>query len=182
MNTIIALYDRLSAGLAPIASAMVPLLARLTFAGVLLIYFWNSARTKLGEGVMGLFNPSDGAYIQIFPKVIEEAGYDFSVLGPFHQLVVIAGTWAELLLPLLIVIGLFTRLAALGMIGFVLVQSATDIVGHGVGGDDLGRWFDAASGALIVDQRSLWIFLLLTLVMMGGGALSLDRVLTKSRS
>ncbi len=177
----IALYDRFANGLARLAPAALPTLARLTFAGVLLIYFWNSARTKFGEGFAGLFTPSDGAYYQIFPKAIEAAGYDFSQLTIFHWAVVMAGTWAEVLLPLCIIIGLFTRLAALGMIGFVIVQSLTDVLGHGIGGDDLGRWFDVASGALILDQRALWITLLLTLVMMGAGPLSLDRILARNR-
>lgn len=177
----LALYDRLAGGLARIAPAALPTLARFTFAAVLLIYFWNSARTKLGDGVLGLFRPSDGAYIQIFPKAVEAAGYDFSQLGLFHWAVALAGTWAELLLPLLIVIGLLTRLAALGMIGFVIVQSATDIIGHGVSGDDIGRWFDAASGAIILDQRTLWVFLLATLVLTGAGPLSLDRLLAHRR-
>lgn len=177
----LALYDRLAGGLARIAPAALPTLARFTFAAVLLIYFWNSARTKLGDGILGLFRPSDGAYIQIFPKAVEAAGYDFSQFGLFHWAVALAGTWAELLLPLLIVIGLLTRLAALGMIGFVIVQSATDIIGHGVSGDDIGRWFDAASGAIILDQRALWVFLLATLVLTGAGPLSLDRLLAHRR-
>lgn len=181
MTALIAQYDRAAHALDQIAPTLVPLIARLTFAGVLLIYFWNSARTKIGEGITGLFQPSDGAYIQIFPKVIEAAGYDFSQLGWFHWAVAVAGTWAELFLPALIILGLFTRLASLGMIGFVIVQSATDVIGHGVAGDDLGRWFDVASGALILDQRALWIALLATLVLMGGGALSIDRALSQRR-
>ncbi|MCB2135819.1 MAG: DoxX family membrane protein [Rhodobacteraceae bacterium] len=175
----LALYDRLAGGLTRIAPAALPTLARLAFAAVLLVYFWNSARTKIGDGILGLVRPSDGAYIQIFPKAVEAAGYDTSQLGLFHWAVAFAGTWAELLLPLLILLGLFTRLAALGMIGFILVQSATDILGHGVAGDDLGRWFDAASGALILDQRTLWVVLLSALVLMGAGPLSLDRFLAR---
>jgi putative oxidoreductase len=176
------LYDDITRRLTQAASTVVPTIARLAFAGVLLIYFWSSARTKIGDGIGGLLQPSDGAYIQIFPKAVEAFGYDFSKLGFFHWAVVVAGTWAELLLPLLIVLGLLTRLAALGMIGFILVQSITDIVGHGVTGDDLGAWFDAASGALILDQRTLWISLLLSLVLLGAGPLSLDRTLTRRRS
>lgn len=177
----IALYDRIASGLFRLSAGLVPTLARVAFAGVLLIYFWNSARTKLGDGMLGLFRPSDGAYIQIFPKAFEAAGYDSSQFGFLHWAVALAGTWAEFLLPALILVGLFTRLAALGMIGFVLVQSVTDILGHGVGGDDLGRWFDAASGALILDQRALWVLLLASLVLMGAGPLSLDRVLAHRR-
>lgn len=176
------LYDDLARALDRAASAVLPTVARLTFAGVLLVYFWSSARTKIGDGITGIFHPSDGAYLQIFPRTVEALGYDFSQLGLYHWAVVLAGMWAELLLPALIVLGLFTRIASLGMIGFILVQSATDVVGHGVGGDDLGRWFDSASGALIVDQRSLWITLLLTLVFLGAGPLSLDRILVRRRS
>lgn len=176
------LYDYLARALDRAASAALPTVARLTFAGVLLIYFWSSARTKIGAGVTGIFHPSDGAYFQIFPRTVEALGYDFGQLGLFHWAVALAGMWAELLLPAFIVLGLFTRIASLGMIGFILVQSATDIVGHGITGDDLGRWFDSASGSLIVDQRSLWITLLLTLVFLGGGPLSLDRILAGRRS
>ena len=151
--------------------------ARLVFAGVLLVYFWASAVTKLGEGLGGLFALSASAYIQIFPKAVEAAGYDVSQLGALHRAVALAGTWAEFLLPALIVAGLLTRLAAAGMIGFVLVQSVVDVTGHGVGGADLGGWFDRASGALIADQRAFWLFLLAVLAVKGGGPLALDRLL-----
>lgn len=175
----LALYDRLAGGLFRLAPAILPTLARAAFAAVLLIYFWTSALTKIGPGPLGLLRPGDGAYVQIFPKAFEAAGYDASQLGLFHWAVATAGTLAELLLPLLIVVGLLTRLAALGMIGFVIVQSLTDVLGHGLGGTDLGRWFDAMSGALVLDQRLLWIFLLASLAMLGGGPLSLDRFLDR---
>lgn len=181
MNRLLPAYDRTTALLTRLAPTLVPLLARFTFAAVLLGYFWNSAQTKLGEGVFGFLHPSDGAYIQIFPRVVDAIGYDFSKLTVYHWAVVVAGTLAELTLPVLITLGLFTRLAALGMIGFTLLQSLTDIYGHMVGGDDLGRWFDAASDSLIVDQRSFWLFLFLTLVLHGAGPLSLDRLLARLR-
>ena len=149
---------------------LIPTLARLVFAGVLLVYFWGSAATKLD----GPFTPSIGSYGQIFPRAFEAVGYDPSQLGLWHQLVVLAGTYAEFLLPVLIVIGLLTRLAAIGMIGFTLVQSLTDIIGHGVAS---GAWFDRASDALILDQRAFWLFLLIVLVLKGPGPLSADRVL-----
>lgn len=181
MTSQFAYYDRVSVGLARISPCILPLLARFTFAAVLLVYFWTSAQTKLGAGFFGFLHPSDGAYIQIFPRAVEAAGYDFGQLTALHWAVATAGTLAELTLPLMIVFGLFTRLAALGMIGFTVVQSLTDIYGHGVAGDDLGRWFDAASGALIADQRSFWVFLLLTLVFTGAGPYALDRSLCRLR-
>jgi putative oxidoreductase len=178
MKTLISIHNRLFTLVEThVAPVMVPTLARLVFAMVLLVYFWASALTKTGPGAFGLLFPADGAFIQIFPRQVEAFGYDFSKLGLFHHLVVIAGTLAEYVLPLLIVIGLFTRFAASGMILFVLVQSATDVVGHGVAGDDLGAWFDRASDALILDQRALWVFVLLVLVLRGAGPLSADRML-----
>jgi putative oxidoreductase len=157
--------------------ALAPL-ARLVFAGVLAGYFWASALTKMGGGPLGFLLPTAGAYVQIFPKAMEAAGYDPARLGSVAWGVVVAGTLAEILLPLLIVTGLFTRLAAFGMICFIAVQTTTDIRGHGA---SAGAWFDAASDALIADQRALWIFLLLVLVARGGGALALDRLLQARR-
>jgi putative oxidoreductase len=158
-----------------IGDVVLPLFARFTFAAVLLVYFWNAGLTKLGDGVFGLFRPALGAYAQIFPRQMEAASYDASQLGLFHWAVVVAGTAAEFILPLLIVIGLLTRLAALGMIGFVVVQSLTDIVGHGAG---TGAWFDRASDAVILDQRAFWVLGLTVLVFKGAGVLSLDRLVS----
>ncbi|MCA0922427.1 DoxX family protein [Pseudooceanicola nanhaiensis] len=161
-----------------IATAL-PLLARLTFAAVLLRYYWGSALTKVGDGPLGLFKPSAGAYAQIFPNGFEAAGYDPSQLTVFHWAVAVGGMWAEFLLPLAIVVGLYTRAAALGMIGFVAVQTFTDLFGHGVlaHAQTLGAWFDRAPDGAILDQRMLWIILLLTLVDRGAGPLSLDALL-----
>lgn len=177
MKRALTVYNRVANGLDGLGPHLLPLLARLAFAAVLLFYFWASATTKLGPGLFGFLMPSDGAYIQIFPKTTEAFGYDFGQFGVFHWVVVTAGTLAEFILPLLIVLGLFTRLAAFGMIGFVVVQSYVDVNGHGAGGDTLGALFDRASDALIWDQRVLWVFVLLVLVIKGGGALSVDKIL-----
>lgn len=179
MNRLLALHDHAGNALSALAPGLLPLLARATFAAVLLVYFWASAVTKLGPGLSGLFLPSQGAYIQIFPRAVEAAGYDISQLGVYHWAVVVAGTWAEFILPLLILIGLATRLASLGMIGFVIVQSLTDIIGHGVAGASLGLWFDRASDSLVLDQRTLWVVVLMIPLTMGGGWLSLDRLLRR---
>lgn len=168
------------ASLAAVAPATLGTLARLVFGGVLLMYFWASAGTKLGDGAFfGLFSPSSGAFIQMFPRAMEAVGYNPSELSALHHLIAIAGTWAEFALPLLIVIGLATRLAALGMIGFVIVQSLTDIVAHKADAGTVGTWFDKASDALILDQRAFWMLALVTLVMLGAGPLSIDRLLAR---
>ena len=158
---------------------LLPTLARFTFAATLPLYFWTSAMTKLGEGFTGLFQPSLGAYAQIFPRQMEAVGYDVGQLSTFHWLVALAGTYAEFLLPALIVLGLATRLAALGMIGFVTVQSLTDLYGHGGIADPqtLGAWFDRFPDGVILDQRLFWVFILLVLVVKGAGPVSADRLL-----
>jgi putative oxidoreductase len=95
----------------------------------------------------------------------------------------VAGTFAEFILPLLIVIGLFTRFAAFGMIGFVVVQSLTDLYGHD-GIDQpttLGAWFDGLPTGTILDQRAFWMVVLVTLVLKGAGPLSVDRLLINRR-
>jgi putative oxidoreductase len=156
------------------------LLARFVFAAVLLVYYLNSAATKVGTGIAGFFSIGDNAYFQILPSVVEAYGYDASQVPFFPwDLIVVAGTYGEFILPILIVLGLFTRLAALGMIGFTLVQSYVDIAFHGANAETIGAWFDRFSDAAILDQRALWVFLLIYLVVRGAGAVSLDWVLQR---
>lgn len=174
----IALYDRTARALNMSADSILPTLARFVFAATLLFYFWNSAGTKWESGPFGL---SLGAYVQIFPKAFDAVGYDASMMSAFSKLVIWAGTIAEYILPLLLVIGLLTRFAALGMIGFIVVQSLTDIYGHGLDAATIGGWFDRFQDSAIMDQRSYWILGLLVLVLKGGGPLSVDRLLTKNR-
>ncbi len=177
MNAIIALHHRAFGWAERYAGIILPTAARLIFAGVLARYFWASAQTKLGTG---LLSPSDGAYIQIFPRAVEGFGYDFSQLTAFHQIVVLGGTWAEFLLPLLLILGLFTRMAAVGMVGFIIVQSLTDIIGHKADANTVGSWFDSVPDALILDQRAFWIMLLAVLILKGAGPFSIDRLLLRT--
>lgn len=186
LTDILAQTERRGTGIARAAERALDgwflgLLARLTFAAVLFGYYWNSALTKIGEGPLGFLSITDGAYMQILPSVMEANGYDSSALGflPWG-LIVALGTYAEFLLPVLIVAGLFTRPAALAMLVFVAVQSYVDIAFHAVDAETVGALFDRAPSATIMDQRTLWAFLLVTLVVKGGGALSLDALLGRA--
>lgn len=178
MPSVLSAYRALTTRL-DAADWLLPTLARLVFSGVLLVYYLNSGLTKLGDGFAGIFAPSDGAYVQMFPKAMEAAGYDSTALSGFHWVTALGGTWAEFALPVLIVLGLMTRIAAFGMIGFIAVQSVTDVYGHGA---QLGAWFDRFSDGVIVDQRAMWILLLLVLVIKGAGPLSFDRALQPKRA
>lgn len=150
------------------------LIVRLMFLVLLLPYYINSALTKI-DG----FGLSAGAFAQILPPIAEQYLYDTEAIPffPWH-LIVWAGTLAEFALPILIIAGVLTRLSALGMIGFVLVQTIVDIVFHG-----------ATAGALanglpneLLDQRLLWVFLLGLLVFSGAGKFSVDKIITKLRA
>lgn len=177
------LFQKLESVFLPVEAALArPILttaARFTFAVTLLVYFWKSGMTKLGDGLGGIFQPSLGAFAQIFPRAMEAASYDASQLALWQHTVVLTGTWAEFVLPALLVLGLATRLAALGMIGFVIVQTATDLIGHGALADPaaLGAWFDGTPDSPILDQRLMWLVLLAIPALMGAGPVSADALL-----
>ena len=152
----------------------IPLAARLVFVAVFFLYYVNSFSTKVGEGLLGFFQIQSGAYFQIVPAAMETAGFDPANVSFLSHLMVYAGTYMEIILPCLIVIGLFTRLAALGMIGFIAVQTYVDINFHGADEKTIGALFDRFPDSLISDQRALWVFVMLVLLIMGGGFLSVD--------
>lgn len=171
MHALVSRYQSALNALNKSSEFMVPTLARLVFAAVLLFYYWNSAMLKIDGSI---FSPSAGAFGQIFPKAAEAVLYDVTQMNILQRLVIFFGTVAEFVLPALILIGLLTRLAALGMIGFIWVQTIVDVIGHGV---KLGSLFD--NTMTLVDQRVMWTFLMLVLVFKGAGLLSVDALFRK---
>lgn len=153
---------------------VLPLCARFLFILTLLMFFWKSALTKFGSGVLGFLTPSIGAYAQIFPKKFEAVGYDPAAMSVFDWGIVMTGAYGELIFPLLIVVGFATRLAALGMLGFILVMSVVDVTGHGVA---MRALFDGDPMSIIPDQRLFWCMPLVVLMFTGAGSLSIDRLL-----
>jgi len=150
------------------------LAARLVFSSVTMVFFLNSAKTKVGSGFPDILIPQIGAYAQIVPSVAEAAGYNPDNIAFFWKLVVLAGTYAEFLLPVLLLLGLLTRLVSLAMIGFVAVMSIVDVWFHQLDAASIGAMFDRLPTALILDQRLLWLFPLVYLVIKGAGKISLD--------
>lgn len=154
------------------------LASRLIFAAVLFQFFWNSALTKIGGDFMNLFTPTVGAYAQMLPKIMEQVSYDTSQIAFFpYGFIVLLGTWGEFILPIMVVIGLFTRAASLGMIVFIVVMTYVDVTGHGVDAKTVGALFDGDPYSIISDDRLLWIFLLLVATLKGPGFISLDALL-----
>jgi putative oxidoreductase len=122
--------------------ALLLLLARLSVASI----FFLSGRTK----VQGLFTIKPSTY-QLFE-------YEYALPLIPHELAAQLATVAEHLFPLLLVLGLCTRLSALALLGMTAVIQ-------------LFVYPDAWPTHLS------WAALLLPLVARGAGAVSLDRVL-----
>ncbi len=169
MTALISFHNNVLGRLDSSANWLTPTLSRLVFVAVLFVYYWNSATLKIDGSI---FTPSAGAFGQIFPKAAEAVLYDVTQMTFFQRVVIFLGTVAEFVLPVLLLIGLLTRVAALAMIGFVWVQTIVDVTGHGV---KLGGLFDNA--VTLLDQRVMWTFLFLVIVINGAGPISLDRLL-----
>ncbi|MEY8839920.1 hypothetical protein AB9K41_12925, partial [Cribrihabitans sp. XS_ASV171] len=105
MTAILDRYSDASESLDRSADMLTPTLARLAFAAVLLVYYWNAAMLKIDGSI---FTPSAGAFGQIFPAAAEAALYDVTQLTLVQRLVIFAGTLAEFILPALLLLGLLT--------------------------------------------------------------------------
>lgn len=123
------------------------LFVRISLAGI----FWRSGRTKVVEG--SWLTVSDTT------KYLFQDDYKNVPLPP--ELAAHLSTYAEHLLPILLVIGLFTRLSALGLIGMTMVIQIFVFP---------EAWWSV---------HMIWIALALTLIVRGGGQISLDAILTR---
>jgi putative oxidoreductase len=143
-------YDAISTWLSGILpEGLVLAFVRIVLAGI----FWRSGRTKVEEG--SWFQLSDTTY-ELFRT--EYAGVP---LPP--ELAAVLATTAEHVLPALLLVGLFTRLSALGLLGMTLVIQ-------------FFVYPDAWWG-----EHSLWTALALILIVRGAGQFSLDAMLTRGR-
>lgn len=144
----IALYDW-AAGLARrlLPDALLLLVARFGIAAV----FFMSGRTK----VSGLLTITDSAYY------LFETDYRLPFIPP--HIAAHLAAYSEHLFPILLVLGLGTRFAALGLLGMTTVI-------------EVFVYPDAWPTHLS------WAGLLLPLIAQGGGALSLDRLFARRRA
>lgn len=121
------------------------LVTRVALAGV----FWRSGRTKVEDG--SLLTLSDTTFF-LFQE--EYAGVP---LPP--ELAAYTATWAEHLFPILLIVGLATRLSAVALLGMTLVIQIFVYP---------EAWWSV---------HMLWVAMALHLVTRGPGALSLDWLL-----
>lgn len=145
-----ALFRRLTALAENIyVDAALQLFVRLTFASI----FWRSGRNKIEDG--SLLTISDGTY-SLFET-------DFSGVPLPPHFAAIAATVSEHVFPVLILIGLATRLSSVALLGMTLV------IQFFVFPD---AWWPV---------HSLWVALALVLILRGPGRLSLDHALFRDR-
>jgi len=148
MTTAPALHRALPALLNRVSPSLVQLVLRFGLAGI----FWSSGRSK----VEGLMTISENTYF------LFEEEYRLPLLSP--QLAAQLGTYAEHLFPILLVIGLATRLSALALFGMTLVIQLL-----------------VYPGALISTHLG-WFALALAVATGGPGTLSLDHLLLRQRA
>ncbi len=150
MNFVTTQYNRAVELIsAPWVESLMLLFVRVSLAGI----FWRSGRTKVVEG--------SWLTISDTTKYLFQEDYKNVPLPP--ELAAHLSTYAEHLFPALLVIGLFTRLSALGLIGMTMVIQIFVFP---------EAWWSV---------HMIWIALALTLVARGGGQFSLDSILTRKK-
>ncbi len=161
------LYDNLTARLRASGDYFWPLVLRL----VMFWEFWEAGIGKL-RGENWFANIPWADWQKGFP-------WPFSTLGP--DLNWLAATWGELFLAVLILLGLFTRFAALSLI--VITAVATAAVHWpaqwGSAGELWQGYVITADGAGNYKLPLLFMIILLPLLFHGGGKISLDYLLLK---
>lgn len=123
------------------------LIVRVSLAGI----FWRSGRTKVDEG--SWLSVSDTS------KFLFEQEYSAVPLPA--EFAAYAATYAEHLFPLLLVIGLCTRLSALALLGMIMVIQIFVYP---------EAWWSV---------HIIWVALALVLMVRGPGRFSLDALLAK---
>ena len=150
LRPLIALFSR-------IPHSAIALLARFSIA----MTFWTSGQTKI-EGLV--LDPIGGNLALGWPRLSDSAlelfrsEYALPIIPP--QLAAYMAATAEHVLPLLLLLGLASRLSAFGLLGMTLVIQT----------------FVYPSA---YPTHGLWVALLLYIMARGPGAISLDRLLAR---
>lgn len=148
MNTITVPCNRFVAMLsAPWIDAVMLVFVRISLAGI----FWRSGRTKVDDG--SWLSVSDTA------TFLFEEEYEGIPLPP--EFAAHIATYAEHLFPVLLVIGLFTRLSAFALLIMTMVIQIFVYP---------EAWWSV---------HMIWVALALVLIVRGGGSFSLDALLTR---
>ncbi len=140
MDLIKKMIDMVS-GAVPEAIAL--LFTRVALAGV----FWRSARTKV----------EDASWLQMSDTTVFLFQEEYGM--PFPEITGLIATYAEHFLPILLVLGLFTRVGAAGLLVMTLVIQFFVYP---------EAWWQT---------HILWTAMALILIVRGGGMFSIDKLL-----
>ena len=144
----IALYDRIIAFVsAKVPEAIMLLFVRIVLAGI----FWRSGQTKIEEGTW--FTISDTTYY-LFSE-------EYKGVPLPSDFAAVMATVSEHVFPILLVLGLFTRLSTSALLGMTIVIQIFVYP---------DAWWPV---------HSLWVALALVLIVRGGGLFSIDAPLLK---
>ncbi|MGE3690027.1 MAG: DoxX family protein [Novosphingobium sp.] len=150
MNGLFRFYDRAVALIGHCRAENLALLfTRIVLAGI----FWRSGRTKVDDG--SWFSISDTTYF-LFQE-------EYKGVPLPSDLAAIVATVSEHLFPILLVLGLFTRLSAIALLGMTMVIQIFVYP---------EAWWQV---------HSLWVAMALVLIVRGGGSISLDAPLVRWR-
>ena len=154
MSAVSALVPRYDAAVrwlsAALPQSIMLLFVRVVLGGI----FWRSGQTKVAEGTW--FQLTDTTY-ELFRT--EYAGVPLPA-----ELAAVMANAAEHVLPALLLAGLFTRGAALGLLGMTMVIQIFVYP---------DAWWP---------EHSLWAALAAVLIVRGGGLFSADALLTRGRT
>ncbi|MBX7494033.1 DoxX family protein [Qipengyuania sp. 1NDW9] len=151
MQNVLTPYDRLTAWLSSrLPEGLALLITRVALAGI----FWRSGRTKVEEGTALSINETTYFLFE----------YEYTGLPLPVDLAVPLATYAEHLFPILLVLGLFTRFAALSLLLMTLVIQFFVYP---------EAWWAT---------HILWVAMAAILVSRGGGLFSADRLLASRRA
>jgi putative oxidoreductase len=150
VKAIFSIYDRATAAISgPRMFSLTLLFTRIVLAGV----FWRSGRTKV----------DDGSWLSISETTYYLFADEYAGVPLPSDLAAVLATVSEHIFPILLVLGLFTRISALALLGMTMVI----------------QFFVYPEAWWSV--HSLWAALALVLIMRGGGAISLDAPLLRVR-
>lgn len=143
-------YDRLIAALCgAVGEGLMLLFVRVVLAGV----FWRSGQAKL----------ADGAWFTLSPGTWDLFRTEYAGVPLLPGLAAPLAAGAEHLFPVLLVLGLFTRAAALALLGMTMVIQVFVYP---------DAWWNV---------HALWTALALVLILRGGGTIAIDHSLTRRR-
>ena len=150
LSGLVQRYDSLTVTLASrVPDGLLLAFVRVVLAGI----FWRSGETKVEAGT----------WFQVTETTYELFRTEYAGVPLPPEFAALAATAAEHIFPALLVAGLFTRFAALGLLGMTLTIQVFVYP---------EAWWPV---------HSLWAALALVLVLRGAGWLSLDALLVRGR-